>query len=268
MGVIVWGGWLWLLLRVDSLEHQEGSSEVSSALLSHTHCEGLAPLQLLDRGNVLHDADHLLHGRGRNAHQQRPAADRGNDVRGAVGDQDQSQVRAVFLHGPPERGLGIAGEVVGLIYDDDLEALARGNVDLLGLRNFLEQRLDDDAVVVADVGRGDFEVVHGGDDVEFDFAVGGGLEDARVDLDLFNAGTVELLEGGDDTGLFAGAGRAVDQQVGEVAGLGLGGLAGPGTDGGPGGSLECEYEYPGGGEWGRVEIGRRTSAFSLAFSPS
>lgn len=113
--------------------------------------------------------------------------------------------------------------MVGLIDNDDLEALARGNVDLLGLRNFLEQRLDNDAVVVADVGRGDFEVVDGGDDVEFDFAVGGGLEDARVDFDLFDAGAVELLEGGDDTGLFAGAGRTVDQQVGEVAGLGLGG---------------------------------------------
>lgn len=100
--------------------------------------------------------------------------------------------------------------MVGLVDDNDLEALARSDIDLLRLRNFLEQRLDDDAVVVSDVGRGDFEVVDGRDDIEFDLAIRGGLEDARVDLDLFDTGAVELLQGGDNAGLFSGARRAVD----------------------------------------------------------
>jgi hypothetical protein len=50
--------------------------------------------------------------------------------------------------------------------------------------------LNHDAVVVSDVGRGDLEVVDGGDDVEFELAVAGRLEDSRVDLDLFNTRAV------------------------------------------------------------------------------
>lgn len=64
-------------------------------------------------------------------------------------------------------------------------------------------------------------MVDGGDDVEFKFAVGGRLEDARVDFDLLDAGAVEGAEGGDHAGFFAGAGGAVDEEVGEVGGLGL-----------------------------------------------
>lgn len=48
------------------------------------------------------------------------------------------------------------------------------------------------------------------DDVEFELAVRGGLEDARVDLDLFDAGAVQFAQGGDDAGLFAGAGGSVN----------------------------------------------------------
>ena len=61
--------------------------------------------------------------------------------------------------------------MVRFIDDDDFEALFGGEVDLLGLGDFFEQVLDDDAVVIADVGRRDFEVVVGGNDVEFEFTV-------------------------------------------------------------------------------------------------
>jgi hypothetical protein len=64
-------------------------------------------------------------------------------------------------------------------------------------------------------------VVDGGDNVEFELAVRRGLEDARVDFDLFDARAVELFERGDDAGLLAGAGGSVDEEVGEVAALGL-----------------------------------------------
>lgn len=62
-------------------------------------------------------------------------------------------------------------------------------------------------------------MVHGGDDVEFEFAVRGGEKDARVDFDLFDAGTIEGFEGRDDAGFFAGAGGAVNEEVGEIARL-------------------------------------------------
>ena len=112
--------------------------------------------------------------------------------------------------------MGVAGQGVGFIYDHDLEALPGILVDLLGLRYFFEEFLNDDAVIVTDVGRGDFEVVDGGDDVEFEFAAGGGLEDAGVDFDLFGAGAVEGAKGGEDAGLLAGAGRTVEEKVWEV----------------------------------------------------
>ena len=111
--------------------------------------------------------------------------------------------------------------MVGFVDDDDFEALLRVEVDLLGLGDFFEEFLHDDSVVVADVGRGDFEVVDGGDDVEFELAVAGGLEDSGVDLDLFDAGAVEGAQGGEDAGLFACAGWTEEEEMGEV---GRGGL--------------------------------------------
>jgi hypothetical protein len=111
--------------------------------------------------------------------------------------------------------------VVRLIDHHDLEPLLRRQIHLLRLRDFLEQVLYDDAVVVAHIGRCDLEVVDGGDNVELELAVRRGLEDARVDFDLFDAWAVELFERGDDAGLLAGTRGAVDEEVGEVAALGL-----------------------------------------------
>lgn len=62
-------------------------------------------------------------------------------------------------------------------------------------------------------------MVYGGYDVEFELAVRGGLEDARVDLDLFDTGAVELFEGSDNAGLFASARGAIDEEMWEVAAL-------------------------------------------------
>lgn len=62
-------------------------------------------------------------------------------------------------------------------------------------------------------------MVDRGHDVEFELAVAGRLEDARVDLDFLDAGAVELFEGCDDAGFLAGARGAVDEEVWEVAAL-------------------------------------------------
>ncbi len=111
--------------------------------------------------------------------------------------------------------------MVRLVNHHHFEPLPRVLVHLLRLRDFFQQVLDDNTVEVADVAGGDFEMVDGGDDVEFEFAVGGRLKDAGVDFDFFDTGAVEGAEGGDDAGFFAGAGGAVDEEVREVGGLGL-----------------------------------------------
>jgi hypothetical protein len=62
-------------------------------------------------------------------------------------------------------------------------------------------------------------VVYGSDDVEFEFAVRGGLEDACVDLDLFDTGTVEFFECCNNARLLSCARRAIYEEMWEVAAL-------------------------------------------------
>jgi len=47
------------------------------------------------------------------------------------------------------------------------------------------------------------------------------LEDSGVDFYFLDAGPEEFFKGCDDTGFFASAGRAVDEEVWKVAALGL-----------------------------------------------
>lgn len=63
------------------------------------------------------------------------------------------------------------------------------------------------------------------DDIEFDFFVGRGEEDARVDLDLFDTGAVESFKGADDASFLAGAGWAIDEEMRKVSRLCLHTLA-------------------------------------------
>jgi hypothetical protein len=80
--------------------------------------------------------------------------------------------------------------------------LLGGLVNLLRLCYLLQQILHDDPVIVSHIRRRDLEVVDGGYDVELELPVRGGLEDSRVDLDLFNAWPVQLFERGDNASLF------------------------------------------------------------------
>jgi len=59
------------------------------------------------------------------------------------------------------------------------------------------------------------------------------LEDSGVDFYFIDAGAEEFFEGRDDTGFFAGARGAVDEEVWKVAALGL---------------WRCEFGGEGGGE--------------------
>lgn len=131
--------------------------------------------------------------RRRHAHEQRTRPDGRNDIRRRVREQDKSQIGRVFLHRPTQGGLGVSREVVGLVYHHHLEPLPRRQVHLLRLRDLLEEVLYHDSVIGSYVGGGYFEVVDGSDDVEFELAVRCGLENSRVDLDLFDAGSVEFF---------------------------------------------------------------------------
>ena len=62
-------------------------------------------------------------------------------------------------------------------------------------------------------------MIDGSDDVEFEFAVGGCLEDTGVDFDLLDARAVEGAEGGDNAGLFAG--RRKGRRSGDVESRGI-----------------------------------------------
>lgn len=58
-------------------------------------------------------------------------------------------------------------------------------------------------------------------DVELEFSVRGCLEDTGVDFYLLDAGPVQLFQCRDDAGFLASSRGAIDEEMGEVAALGL-----------------------------------------------
>jgi len=62
-------------------------------------------------------------------------------------------------------------------------------------------------------------VVDGGNNVEFEFTVRGGLEDTRIDLDLLDTGTVEFFESGNNARFLACTRRAVYEEMWKVPAL-------------------------------------------------
>lgn len=155
------------------LVHQQRPPQIPSTVPRDSTFQPSSTLQPFFFTDKLQHALNLLHRRRRNTNQQTSTPDGRDDIAGAVREQDKAQIGTVLLHRATEGGLSVASEMVGFIDDDDLEALFGGQVDLLGLGDLFEEVLDDDAVVVADVGGCDFEVVVGGDEGEFELAVAG-----------------------------------------------------------------------------------------------
>ena len=62
-------------------------------------------------------------------------------------------------------------------------------------------------------------MVEGSDNVEFKFAVRGGLEDARIDFNLFDTGAVEFFERRNNARLLACARGTVYKEMWEIAAL-------------------------------------------------
>lgn len=109
--------------------------------------------------------------------------------------------------------------MIGLIDNHNLESLPCCLIDLLRLSDLLQELLHHHTIKIPDIGRRNLEVVDRGDDIELQFAIGGGLKDARVDLDLLNPRTVELFECCDYPSLLASSRRTVDQEVREISTL-------------------------------------------------
>lgn len=115
----------------------------------------------------------------------------------------------------------IASQMVRLVDNNNFKPMFRCEIDLLRLGDFLEKFLDDDTIVVAYVGRRDFKVVYGGDDVEFELSVACCLEDSVVDLDSLDAGAIEFFEGGNCASFLACTGWSIHEKMWEITALGL-----------------------------------------------
>lgn len=205
------------VLGVDGLEHQQGPPQVPARLAGDAFVQRRHRLPVFSPGRLRQGVDDLgLRGRG-DADEQRPRPDGRDDAGRAVGHEDQPDVGAVLLHRAAQGGLRVAAEPVGFVDDHDLEPLPRGQVDLLRLRHLFQQFLDHHPVVRPHVARRDLEVVHGRDDVEFEFPVRRGREHARVDLDLFHPAAVQGPEGREDTGLFTRARGSIEEEMREIS---------------------------------------------------
>lgn len=82
--------------------------------------------------------------------------------------------------------------MVRFIDDHNFEPLPSRLINLLSLCNLFEEVLDDYSVEITNIGGRDFQVVYRGNDVEFKFAIGGGLEHTGVNLDFLDSRPVEL----------------------------------------------------------------------------
>lgn len=64
-------------------------------------------------------------------------------------------------------------------------------------------------------------MIYRGNNVEFEFAVRGRLEDTRVNLDFLDTGPIEFFERRNNARLLACSGRAVYEEMWEVTALRL-----------------------------------------------
>jgi hypothetical protein len=147
--------------------HQQRPPQIPATLLRD------ADIQLLRHGPTLLLCTPLQYitnldlRRRRYPNQQCSTPNRRNDIRRTVRQQYQPQIRTILLHRPPQRRLRIARKMIRLIDNHDLEPLLRALINLLRLRYLLQQILNNNTIVVPNIGRGDLEMVDRGYDVEF-----------------------------------------------------------------------------------------------------
>lgn len=81
-----------------------------------------------------------------------------------IADENHPAIFDVLLHGPSESSLRVLGELVGLIDDKHFEAATTLGLNVAVGGDFLDDILDDVAIVVVIVGWGHLDVVVAGED--------------------------------------------------------------------------------------------------------
>ena len=99
------------------------------------------------------------------------------------------------------------------------EVLECVGVELIGLRDVLDELLDDDAIVDACVAGIDLDVIVAGERGHLDGLLRGRLELLTLDAQLLDARAVQLAQNAHDARLLARAVGAIHQQVRKVIGV-------------------------------------------------
>lgn len=115
-----------LLLCMYSLVHEKRSSQIASTVLCDFLLQRFTALVSFLRADLVQDSSNILFSGSSDPNKQCSTPDGRNNVTSAVCQEDQSQVRTVFLHRSSQCSLCISSEMVGFVDDNDLETLLRG----------------------------------------------------------------------------------------------------------------------------------------------
>jgi hypothetical protein len=134
-----------------TLKNQQRPPQIPPTLLRNPLIQPLIQLPTLLLPTLLQHITNLPLRRRRHPNKQRPAPNRRNNIRRTIRQQNQPQIRTIFLHCSPQRRLRISRKMISLINHHDLKSLLGTCIDLLSLRDFFEEVLNDYAIVVPDI---------------------------------------------------------------------------------------------------------------------
>jgi hypothetical protein len=110
-----------VILELHSLKHHDSPPQVSARLPRNIDGKFWRQLKFFSARDSSQNMNDFLLCRGRNSHLQASASDRLNDFAQALTIGYDPAERHVSLHGPSQRGLGLLGEIIKLMDDNDFE---------------------------------------------------------------------------------------------------------------------------------------------------
>lgn len=178
--------------HVGSLEHEQSTSQIARRLLSDARGQLVGQTGALGLARLLQYGGDLLVRRRGHPQRQTSRSHRGYDTTRRVAAEYQTTRGHVLFHGATERVLCVLGESIDLGEEHHLEALLRVHVQLIRLRNILDQLLYDNAIVDARIARVDLDVIVARQRGHLDRFLRRRLELLPLDAQLFHARTVEF----------------------------------------------------------------------------